>query len=198
MADYTALATVKLALTVTDAARDTLIAAAITAASRSIDDHTGRRFDLDATATARTFRPQGRTVQLDDGRGELLLVDDIGLATGLVVEVGATGAWTTLDVATLDLDPENALARGHAITGLIRPSGTWRGNRQVRVTARWGWPTVPDQVAQAALIQAQRLYRRKDSPEGVVGSAEWGVIRVARVDPDVQVLLQRFVLTGMA
>jgi hypothetical protein len=69
---------------------------------------------------------------------------------------------------------------------------------RVRVTAKWGWPAVPDTVVQATLIQASRLYRRKDSPEGVLGSAEWGTVRLGRVDPDVYALIQQLILPGMA
>jgi hypothetical protein len=64
---------------------------------------------------------------------------------------------------------------------------------RVRVTARWGWPSVPDGVAQAAALLAARLYRRKDSPEGVLGSSEWGAVRVARFDPDVEGLIAPYI-----
>jgi hypothetical protein len=44
-----------------------------------------------------------------------------------------------------------------------------------------------------------RLYKRKDSPEGVLGTAEWGgPVRLSRVDPDVAALLTPFVIPGMA
>ncbi|MDX2921298.1 hypothetical protein PV370_25695, partial [Streptomyces sp. NE06-03C] len=66
----------------------------------------------------------------------------------------------------------------------------------VQVTARWGWPAVPDEIVQATLIQAARLYKRKDSPEGVTGSAEWGVVRLSRRDPDVWALIEHYVLPG--
>jgi hypothetical protein len=41
-----------------------------------------------------------------------------------------------------------------------------------------------------------RLFRRKDSPEGVTGSAEWGVVRLSRRDPDVWVLIEPYILPG--
>jgi hypothetical protein len=50
---------------------------------------------------------------------------------------------------------------------------------------------------QATLIQAARLYRRKDSPEGVTGSAEWGVVRLPRIDPDVSALIKDLTLPGI-
>jgi len=195
VADYTDLATLKLALGITDTARDELLASAITAASEAIDQRTDRRFDLDPSPVARVFRPRGRVVRDDDG--ELLLVDDIGDTAGLVVEVGSAGSWTAL--SGFETSPENALAKGKPITGLLLPAGAWpTGSGRIRVTARWGWPAIPAGIEQAARIQATRLYRRKDTPEGVAGSAEWGVMRLAKLDPDVHAMTEPYVLPGFA
>lgn len=61
------------------------------------------------------------------------------------------------------------------------------------VVARWlprpadGWP--PDHV-QGAVMLAGRVYRRKDSPAGVVPfGADAGAVYVSRNDPDVAMLL---------
>lgn len=191
--EYTDLATVKLALGVTDTARDTLISRAITAASRAIDKRTGRRFWLDAAPSARVLHPHGRTVC--DERGELLLVDDIGTTAGLVVEVGGGTSWTV--VTGSESYPDTALIDGWPVTGLLLTYGTWGTARsRVRVTSRWGWPAIPDDIEQAARLQAGRFYRRKDSPEGVAGSAEWGLVRVPRLDPDVAALVDPYMLPG--
>lgn len=192
--EYSDLATLKLQLGVTDTARDTLLTSALASASRAIDQMTGRRFYLDAVAVQRTYNPYGRVVC--DAAGEVLLVDDIGSVTGLVVETGpASGPWTA--VTDYETTPDNALARGRPVTGLLRTAGTWvSGTSRVRVTALWGWPAVPDEIVQATIIQASRLFKRKDSPEGVTGSAEWGVVRLSRVDPDVHALVQHYVLPG--
>lgn len=190
---YVSLALLKQALKITDTDRDALLNQALLAASRGVDAHCGRRFYADRSATARTWPTRGRTVRNSDG--ELLLVDDIATTTGLVVEVGDGTTWTA--VTDYFAEPDNALARGDAITALRRDMGYWSGSRRVRVTARWGWPAVPDPVAQATLILALRLFRRKDSPEGVTGSAEFGLIRVTRIDPDVQGQLAHLVLPGI-
>lgn len=68
----------------------------------------------------------------------------------------------------------------------------------MRITAQFGWPAVPDDISEAALIQAARLFKRKDSPEGVIGNAEWGVVRLSRRDPDVWNLIEQYVLPGFA
>jgi hypothetical protein len=193
--EYTDLATIKAALNVPedDTSRDALLSNAISAASRGIDRDTGRRFWLDPDPVTRTFDPVRRVVC--DDSGDRLLVDDIGDATGLTVESGFSGAYSP--ITTFETGPDNAILRGRPVTSLLLTAGVWGyRNTRVRVTARWGWPEVPEEIAQAAQIQAMRLYRRKDSPEGVTGSAEWGVVRLARVDPDVYALIKHFVLPG--
>lgn len=175
-----------------DTSRDSYLYACLTAASRGIDDYCGRYFYQDDTATARTYRTRGR-VDASDCDGELLLVDDIATAAGLIVEVSNDGTtWTA--VTDFDVEPENALAKGRPINALRCRGGRWSNYRHVRVTAFWGWPAIPAQVVQATQIQAKRLYKRRDSPEGVLGNSEWGVVRLSRVDPDVQALLAPFVL----
>jgi hypothetical protein len=195
---YVTLDDLKLALKIEDddTARDTLLTKALNAACRSIDKTCGRRFYLDDAATARTYKLGGRTVRTSDG--DLLVTDDIGSEAGLVAETGTTPSGTWTAVTGWETSPDNALARGEAVTGLNLPTGYWgyHGTTRIRVTARWGWPAVPDDIAQAALTQAMRLFRRKDSPEGVTGSAEWGVVRLSRRDPDVWVLIEPYILPG--
>ncbi|MFC8201281.1 phage gp6-like head-tail connector protein [Streptomyces sp. NPDC057298] len=193
--EYVERATLKqsLGIETDDDTRDTQLDRARAAASRSIDKTCGRRFWLDSEAVQRTFRLQGRIVCEADG--ELLLVDDIGSTTGLVVEAGSGASFTA--VTGYETSPDNALADGKPISGLLRVQGTWgTATTRVRVTAQFGWPAVPDEIAEAALIQAARLYKRKDSPEGVMGSAEWGVVRLSRRDPDVWALIEPHILPG--
>lgn len=180
-----------------DSEDNTLVDIALAGAVKWIHETTGRQFTLDAEPSARTYRGSGRTWWTNDGL-HALVVNDIGSMAGLVIEVGSTASgWST--VSGVDTSPDNALADGRPITALLRSVG-WPcgGAQRVRVTARWGWPAVPDDVVQACLIQAARLYRRKDSPEGVMGSTEWGVVRVTRVDPDAKALLDPLCLPGFA
>ncbi|MDX2948891.1 phage gp6-like head-tail connector protein [Streptomyces caniscabiei] len=193
--EYVELATLKeqVGIEADDATRDGLLNKARGAASRAIDRATGRRFWLDPEPVTRTYRLQDRIVCDDDG--ERLLVDDIGSITGLVVETGSGASFTTL--TNYETSPDNALADGYAITGLLRVNGTWgTATTRARITAQFGWPTIPDDIAEAALIQSSRLFKRKDSAEGVTGSAEWGVIRLSRRDPDVWNLIEPFILPG--
>lgn len=192
--DYASIETLRLMVKADETdPRDELLQRALTSASRSIDRTTGRRFWLDPAPVARTYRLAGRTVSEEDG--DVLLVDDIGSAEGLVIETGTGTSWTTL--TGVETTPDNALLNELPVTGLLRVNGQWgTGSSRVRVTARYGWPSVPDDIEQATLIQANRLWRRKDSPEGVTGSAEWGVMRLSRRDPDVWNLIEQYVLAG--
>lgn len=180
---YTTLSLVKASLVAdgkVPALRDELLLEKISSASRSIDEFTGRRFWLDPEPVPRTIGTRGRMVR--DRSGIRLLVDDIGHH-----EVDVDGG-------SVDLDPPDALVKGQPVTALIRPSWPER----VTVTARWGWPAIPQVVREATLIQAIRLFKRKDSAEGVLGSAEWGAVRVSRMDPDVQALIGHLVKHGLA
>ena len=54
----------------------------------------------------------------------------------------------------------------------------------------WGHPDVQE----AILLLASRLYKRRQSPEGVAGfTGEGAFIRILAADPDVRVLLDRHV-----
>lgn len=162
------------------------------AASRAIDRKTHRRFWLDETASARTYNPCGRRV-LRDADGERLLVDDIGSPAGLLVEVGSWDLWSA--VTDYEIEPDNAVAEGWAITALLRPHSWWAaGSRRVRVTAQWGWPSVPADIEEATILLANRLHLRRDTPEGLAASGEWGALRMSRWDPDVEALVAPFAL----
>ncbi|MFJ8804196.1 phage gp6-like head-tail connector protein [Streptomyces sp. NPDC102487] len=177
-----------------DATRDAQLNRARASASRSIDKTTGRRFWLDETPVQRMFRLSGRVVWQSDG--DLLLVDDIGSVTGLTVETGSGVIFTAL--TGYETQPDNALADGWPITGLLLGGAVAWGNdtTRVRVTAQFGWPAVPEDIHEAALIQASRLFKRKDSPEGIIGSAEWGVRNLSRRDPDVWALIEPYIIPG--
>jgi hypothetical protein len=189
---YVTTSSVKSALgKLTSDDRDELIAQAARSASRLIDRRTGRQFWTEVTPSERTF---GTERAFRDWAGYGLLVDDIADSTGVVVTVGG------VTVSGITYGPRNAAAYGRPIT-VLRPAASTSANpftAEVTVAARWGWPYVPDEVQQAALLLAARLYRRRDSPQGVIGSAEWGAIRVGRFDPDVEALISPFILAGIA
>jgi hypothetical protein len=185
---YCTVADLKAELQVSDAADDALFDLAASAASRQIDTHCGRRFWQDATATARTFRP--------DDAGWLLL-PDVHTITGLVVKIDSDGDGvfeTTVPSTDYELGTVDDIARAWPYTELelvgdYRFPGYSR-RRSVQITARWGWSSIPDDVQKACRIQAAQLYKAKDTAFGVAGFGEFGVLRVqARMNPLAAALL---------
>lgn len=176
----------------TDDDRDDLIEQAVAAASRMIDLRCGRQFYSPTGVSARTFGAMDRHVTVGDAQS--LRVDDIATSSGLIVETKTNfaGTWTT--VTGVEVGPDNADVHGRPWTEVVYQAGWIGDTSKVRVTARWGWPGVPDGVTQACTLLAARLYRRKDSPNGVLGSADWGAIRVSRFDPDVENLIAPYIL----
>ena len=43
-----------------------------------------------------------------------------------------------------------------------------------------------DDVQEGVLLLASRLYKRRQSPEGVAGWADLGMIRIISTDPDIE------------
>lgn len=111
---------------------------------------------------------------------KILLRDGIAKADGFAVS-----GWSS---ASLD---ESAWDEGEPVDSIILPGGSSLGSTGfIGVTAVWGWPQIPSDVLWAAQMQAHRLYRRKGSPEGIAGSAEWGLTRIPALDPDVLSVLK--------
>jgi hypothetical protein len=173
----------------TDAVDDVQHALAVTAASRAVDRHCNRQFGLVASAEERLYTPVW-----DRHRCRWIVdIDDLMTTDNLVVEVGGTA------VTEFTLEPRNAAANGRPWTRLVfdadsptKPSGV---EYQVAATAEWGWDSVPTPVEQATLLQASRFNFRRDSPAGVAGSPDQGseLRLLARVDPDVAVVLGSFI-----
>lgn len=192
---YATLTELKSQLGILDVNEDTLLNKALGTASRAVEKWCGNRvFSLDVSATARVYVPKANYE---------LFIDDVGTLTGLQVETGSGGVYSVLAATNYEATPTNALVRGEPITSLFDLNYTgvfWAGgvSPRVRVTAQWGWPAIPDEISQATLLVAARLYRRKGSPEGVAGFGDLGVVRVARVDPDVEALLSDFKRTAIA
>lgn len=175
---------------IADTVDDAELAVAIGAASRAIDHACGRQFGQLTTAAPRYYAPSSR------GRAAVV-IDDLMSVAGLAVKVDDRGEGVFGTALTLDTEvrlyPWNAPAEGRPWTMLIGAAGaSWPfRERAIEVTAKWGWAAVPAEVRQACLIQASRLFVRKNSPFGVAGSPEMGseLRLLNKLDPDVAVLL---------
>lgn len=151
--------------------------------SREIELHCDRQFNKADTVSVREFGPEDVfTIREDGGVTHWASVDDFWDTTGLVIESGTdyATAWTQSDYS---LRPRNGVVNGqpgwpfweiHAKT----PASFSFGSDGLRVTAKWGWASVPAPVKQACLILASETFQIKDAPFGVAGMDQFGVIRV--------------------
>jgi len=197
---YVSLSLVKKALRITDVIDDEILELSIEAASREIDGFCERVF-YDTTET-RVFIPRDSfTCEIDD------------LNTLTTLKTSSTGesfdvTWSASDY---QLEPLNSQAGGlvtpatriRAIGDYVFPTFEPRNvnhyEATVQVTGTFGYTPIPTAVEQAALLMALRQYRRYDSPLGVAGFDDMGsVVRVGRIDPDVQKLLAPFRRVKMA
>lgn len=167
---------------------------AVFAASRAIDDATGRQFGRDDEPTSRYY-----TARFDTRRGRWVVdIDDLMTdAVDVRVDVDGTGDYAG-EVTAYTLAPRNAAAEGRPWTQLVvsstsdvQPTASVDG---VEVTATFGWSTVPDTIRQATLLQASRFLMRRDSPFGVAGSPDQGseLRLLAKIDPDVHVMVHGY------
>ena len=190
MADYCTLAELKAALSITDIIDDTILQTAITSASAWVDGWCYRSFEAAGTAvTDRDYIPTGTF--------ETLAIDDCVEITEVKLDDDLDGTFAdTLTAADFQAEPVNSTTGGLALPFTrLRPfeDGYWptfRGQATVRVSARYGWPAIPDAVREATIFRASALFTRRDSPLGVAGFGDMGAMRVSRfVDPDVEMLL---------
>lgn len=190
--DYASMQDLKTVLAFDDDEDDVALSMAVTAASRAIDHHCRRQFGVAAAVANRLYDAPPRWMLDDNGNG-LLPVTDFQTTTGLVVATAPAPGEAFDTTLVLDTDfevwPLNAAADGRPWTHL-RVFNYPTGGTRYKVTATYGWTTIPSAVSQACLVQATRFFKRKDAPFGVAGSPEFGEMRLlAKVDPDVAVLL---------
>ena len=191
MTAYATLAQVKAALRITDSVDDTLLEMARVSASDLVDGYTGRTFTTSGTVT-RVFAPS------DD---YVLQTDDIaGTALTITSSTGADGVFdTTWKTTDYQLEPLNGVSNGQAVPYTrIRAIQDYLwpvagGEATVRVTGVYGFSSIPIVITQATVLQASRIFTRLQSPLGVAGFGEMGVVRVTRaLDPDVAALVEPY------
>lgn len=194
---YCTLAQVKAGLRITDSVDDSLLEMAVESASRAMDSYCNRVFYSTGTAVVRYYSP--RDSYLCD-------IDDLVSLTSLYTNSDETQSsyniqWTSEDY---QLEPLNGLADSQPTPYTrIRAIGdytfqTLDGEASVKVTGVFGYSAVPIAVTQATVIQASRIYKRLDSPLGII-SGELGTMRVGtRLDPDVAQLVDGFRKVRMA
>jgi hypothetical protein len=188
---YCTLQDVKNALAIDDPQDDLAIEAAIMAASRMIDDYTGRFFYKDGTQAS----PVTRYYTAQDWW--TTNVDDFTVITEIATDDNFDQLYTTIWAADDYLvEPVNNPRRGWPYTRILAIGAyifPYNLPQSVRVTAAWGWSAVPEEVKMACKLQAARFFIRRQSPFGIAGSPEIGTVRLSsRLDPDVELLLRPF------
>ena len=182
--DYVAVSDLAAYLRIDDSLDDAELAVAITAASRAVDHFCGRQFGRTDSPVERVY-----TARRDYQTGWWTVdVDDLAEPPVTVKVAGDP-------VTSYTLGPRNAAQNGRPWTRIEFDAGSERlptgSPGEVSVTGTWGWDAVPATVQQATLLQAARLFKRRDAPFGIAGSPESGseMRLLARVDPDLQVSL---------
>lgn len=152
---------------------------ALAAASRDVEHYCHRQFNKTTSATARVFHPMScRRADVDDFH----TVTDLVIAT----DNGDDGTYeTTWAAADYQLEPLNGIVDGESgwpyrsIVAAADRTFTAYGRRPpLQVTAQWGWNAVPAPVKAATLILAAELLKLREAPFGVVGTGDFGVVRV--------------------
>ncbi len=185
------LTDLRAALRIDDFEDDTTLELARDAATEMINQRCSRIFVADTAATARLFVAATET---------FCVVDDISSTSGLVVEASQDGTtWTTWTATDYQLEPLNGRNNGTqwAYTGIraIDQQLFYIDGRHalVRVTARWGWPAIPEAIRKAAVVQAIALFKADDAPFGAVGFGETGVLRLRALHPTAEALVSPYI-----
>jgi hypothetical protein len=200
---YATLADVKLAARITDTIDDALLELSIESSSRDIDAYTERVFySTGATAVARVYIPQ-----------DIYLVetDDIISVTTIKSDTSGDGVFDQLWASTdFQLEPLNGRAGGidtpftriravgEYLWPVYEPRNVNANQAGVEVTGVFGFATIPTAIRQATILASLRAYKRYESPTGVLGFSDMGVVRVGRLDPDVQRLIDPYRKLRMA
>ena len=194
---YATLADVKAAARITDTIDDALLEIAIESSSRDIDAYTERVFySTGATAVARVYIPQ-----------DIYLVETDDIISVTTLKSDSTGNGTfdvTWAASDYQLEPLNGRAGGidtpatriRAIGDYLwpvyEPRNVNSNQASVQVTGVFGFASIPSAIKQATILASLRAYKRYESPTGVLGFSDIGVVRVGRLDPDVERLVSPY------
>jgi hypothetical protein len=188
---YCSLADVKAALRIQDTLDDSLIESSINSASRMIDQYCNRSFYPGTAGEVRYYQANdGFMCWIDDAQA----VTEIKTSSTDPIIFDTT--WETGDYQLLNPNQRanGAYSPYYAITATdnyLFP--VWADMALVKVTGTFGWASVPEPVKFASIIQASRLFKRLESPLGVAGVSDIGIMRVgANIDGDVAQLINPF------
>jgi hypothetical protein len=185
---YTSVEELKSRLNISDTVSDFELELAVQAAARAVESYCGRFFYQ--IAETRTYVPYDLYE---------LPVDDLVSVTSMATDQDGDGVFEQSWVAGTDFQLSFGIWEFNAnVTGEARPYThirainavgggkffpyTWPFSRldRIQIVGVWGWPAVPYRVKQAALQIASELFKLKDSPFGLAGTSEFGMVRLPR------------------
>jgi|SRR5450755_2750906 hypothetical protein len=195
---YTSVEEMKSRLGITDTASDFELLGAIQAATRAIEGACGRHFC--PITEVRTYVPWDLY---------MLPVDDIVSVTSVKIDRDGDGtfeeSWTQGTDYELSFEPNvynqnvSGEARPYTIMRVINGGGrffpfVWPFSRQdrVQISATFGWPEVPFGVSEATRQTSAEIFKLKDSPFGLMGTSEFGLVRVPRQNSYIMKLLNPY------
>jgi len=180
---YCALSELKAFVNIADSNDDAELEDAVNSASRQIDAYCGRKFYADGGTSAKVYRSTNPYK---------VTVDDISTATGLVLKYDDSddGTYdTTVAASDYILYPLNAEAFGIDGLGFTHielltdgphefPTVASNNRPRIQVTAKWGFAAVPEPVRQACLMLSSENFAMRNTPLGIAGVGEFGVLAV--------------------
>lgn len=187
---YATVEALKSRVGLTDSGDDYELHGACLAASRAIEQFCSRVFYRSPSGTSRILSA------CSDGLVDLGPYNDLVSVSAIASDTAGTGvfgtSWTTNDYQLLPVSPNSgpeqrpytAIKAVGALRWPLNYDNPYLRAERVQITGVWGWPAVPYSIREATLILAAELFRMKDAPLGVVGMADFGVVRV-RAHPTV-------------
>lgn len=143
---------------------------ALASVTSEIEAKCNRQFNKATSASQRSYYPDNRC---------LVKVHDFYTTDDLVVTVNGSAL---IEGTDFELHPLDGIVDGRSgwpywkirlIGGRAFPMSQSTG-APIKVTARWGWNSIPAPIKQASLIMAAETFQLKDAPLGVAGMDAFG------------------------
>lgn len=196
---YCTLNEVKSAARITDNTDDVLLENCVEAASRRIDGFVNRFF-YQINATISLYLTDTNVVGPYSYNQYTLSIPDLYSITTLKSDDDGDGVFETTWTQNTDyrLEPLDTVLQTRPYNKIIAigaksfPVIFQPPMPGMQVQGVWGWPAIPDDVREAAIIMSLRLFSRYNSPLGVLGFGEMGAVTVRAVDPDIREMLSPY------
>jgi hypothetical protein len=201
----------RLFIAASDTSHDQVLTDRINAASRAIDTICQRHFyQINETryfTAVETRYPMALETRYFSALEQWeIMIDDLSSLSSLATDNDGSRQWATVwagdgvsTITDFELEPKSKKIGGvpYPYRFLrIAPRGTKRFPSYpngIKISGVWGWDAIPDPVVDACLLLASRLFRRAESPLGMVGVAEFPAQRIPQADPDVMQLLAPYI-----